>query len=681
MFLRMPYTLRKRRDAVSRTFRPPSILERARKYLGTAKDFSKAEGICNTEKYVINTEAGLVCLLERLGDAEEVALDLETSGLDPFVDTVEILSLAARTPHGLLNELVCARALDVSPLLELLSGKNLLLFNAKFDLKFLMHRYGYFHRGQVHDLMISFLMVHYGIEGERTARGRGCLRVPDPLDKKRPKGEKIRASLGYVAGRYLGAENPVTDKSRHLADWTLRPLTPEMVEYALADSHVLLSLSEELSLRLEAEGMGSYPDLEGDAVLALAWCELNGMPLDKDDWLVIEAENKARADGYLRELLDLCPPAPEDKGDGWNLNSTQQRLEILRLLGGALRTLLKTPTGKPSTSEKALAQLSGAPKALKWRDAYIKWAEAEKFARDFGGKWVEGQWYRDGRLHADYKPLISTGRQSCQDPPLQQMPKRSDGRFRKAFRALEGHTLVIADFKMIELVVGAEITGEEEMQRAFRDPDGPDLHARTALEVFEAAGEDLNPEKLKELRDRAKIVNFGIFYGMSASGLRKTFEEAFGLDITLKQAQDYIDRVMGLYRSIARWQEGIRADCLGKGVNAVSTPLGRKRILPMWENSSAINVNAAFNHPVQGGAADALKLTIGKLYRRHRELPGNPKLVGMVHDEVIVECDEVAAVMVREDLERIMAEAVRESVRNPDCPVAVEIDVRPTWGD
>src|SRR5215203_6017077 len=660
--------------------RPHSILERAREYLSTPKCSPQAGSIGSTEKYVINTKAGLVRLLDGLRDAEEVALDLETSGLDPFADTVEVVSLAAHTPDGLLNELVCTRDLDLSPLLDLLAGKDLLLYNAKFDLKFLMHRYGYFHRGKVHDLMISYLMVHYGIEGERTARSRGYLRVPDPLDRKRPQGEKVRANLRYVADSYLGAENPVTNKSHQSADWTRRPLTPEMVEYALADSRVLLYLSEELSLRLEAEGMGSYPGLEGDAVLALAWCELNGMPLEKDTWLAIEAENKARAGEYLRKLLNLCPPDPEDKEDGWNLHSTQQRLEIVELLGGTLAALPKTPTGKPSTSEKALAELSGAPAALRWRDAYLKWAEAEKFARDFGGKWVEGEWYRDGRLHADYKPLVSTGRQSCQDPPLQQVPKRSDDRFRKAFRTAEGRTLVIADFKMIELVVGAEVTGEEEMQRVFRDPEALDLHTKTALEVFEAAGEEINPEKLKGLRDRAKIVNFGIFYGMSPGGLQKTFKEDFGLGVTPETPKAYIDRVMRLYKSIARWQQGVRSDCLGKGVDTASSPMGRKRILPVWESSGAINVNTAFNHPVQGGAADALKLTIGKLYRRHRELPGNPKLIGMVHDEVIVECDVEAAVMVREDLERIMVEAVREAVRNPDCPVAVEIDVRPTWG-
>src|SRR5215208_6128490 len=253
--------------------RPHSILERARAYLATPNRSPQAGSICSTEKYVINTEAGLVRLLNWLRDAKEIALDLETSGLDPFTDTVAVVSVAARTPDGLLNELVCTRALDLSPLLDLLSGKDLLLFNAKFDLKFLMQRYGYFHRGKVHDLMISFLMVYYGIEGERTARSRGCLRVPDPLDKKRPKGEKVQANLRFVADRYLGAENPVTNKSHQLQDWTRRPLTPEMVEYALADSRVLLYLSEELSLRLESEGMGSYPGLEGDAVLALAWCE------------------------------------------------------------------------------------------------------------------------------------------------------------------------------------------------------------------------------------------------------------------------------------------------------------------------------------------------------------------------------------------------------------------------
>jgi DNA polymerase I len=532
----------------------------------------------------------------------------------------------------------------------------------------------------VHD-MISFLMVHYGIEGERTARGRGCLRVPDPLDKKRPKGEKVRANLRYVAERYLGAESPVADKSQQSADWTLKPLTPEMVEYALADSRVLLPLADELGLRLRAEGMDRYPELEGDAVLALAWCELTGMALDEDAWLTIEAENRVKAEEYLEEAFCLCPDPPEGEQDGWNLNSTQQRIEILRQLEADVYTLPKTSKGQPSTSAKALAELKGPLRAREWRDAYLGWADAQKFARDFGGKWLDSKWYRNGRLRADYKPLVSTGRQSCQDPPLQQMPKRSDPRFRRAFKAPEGRTLVIADFKMIELVVGAEIAEEPEMQKVFKDPKALDLHTKTALEVFEAAGEDLDPEKLKELRDRAKIVNFGIFYGMSPSGLQKTFKEVFGLSLTLKQAQGYIDGVMSLYKSVARWQEGIRDACFGQGKETASTPLGRKRILPVWEGTGTVNVNAAFNHPVQGGAADALKLTMGKLYRRHRELPGNPKLVGMVHDEVIVECDERAALMVREDLERYMVEAVREAVGNPDCPVAVEIDVRPTWGE
>jgi DNA polymerase-1 len=219
------------------------------------------------------------------------------------------------------------------------------------------------------------------------------------------------------------------------------------------------------------------------------------------------------------------------------------------------------------------------------------------------------------------------------------------------------------------------------MQKVFNDPGALDLHTKTALEVFEAAGADLAPERLKELRDRAKIVNFGIFYGMSPSGLQKTFNEVFGLGITLKQSQGYIERVMSLYKSVADWQEEVRDACLGQGKETASTPLGRKRILPVWEGSGVVNVNAAYNHPVQGGAADALKLVMGKLYRYHCHLPGNPKLVGMVHDEVIIECDEQAALMVREDLERYMVEAVREAVRSPECPVAVEIDVRSTWGE
>jgi DNA polymerase I-like protein with 3'-5' exonuclease and polymerase domains len=128
--------------------------------------------------------------------------------------------------------------------------------------------------------------------------------------------------------------------------------------------------------------------------------------------------------------------------------------------------------------------------------------------------------------------------------------------------------------------------------------------------VFEAAGEGLDPEKLKELRDRAKIVNFDIFYVFRNPLGLIPFKEAFRLSITLKQAQGYIDGVMGLYKSVARWQKGIRDACFGLGEEIASTPLGRKRILPVWEGFGIVNVNAAYNHPVQGGAADALKLTL-----------------------------------------------------------------------
>jgi DNA polymerase-1 len=239
---------------------------------------------------------------------------------------------------------------------------------------------------------------------------------------------------------------------------------------------------------------------------------------------------------------------------------------------------------------------------------------------------------------------------------------------------------VVADYAQVELLFGAIISGDETMLEALRS--GQDLHLKTARAL--TSDRELSDTELKEYRKRAKAVNFGFLYGMGARRFVDYARDKFDLEVTLDEAKRYREGFFKIYPGVRQWHYQVGEAC-DRGEDVAFTMLGRPRKLGLQKGRYTDRYEPVFteatNHPVQGSAADALKLTIARLWETRDECPGNPLLVGMVHDEIILEVDEDHCEEATGWLMRCMSEAVKEVTGDPETPVVVEIETRESWGE
>ena len=274
---------------------------------------------------------------------------------------------------------------------------------------------------------------------------------------------------------------------------------------------------------------------------------------------------------------------------------------------------------------------------------------------------------RDGRIHTHFNQAVTaTGRLSSSDPNLQNIPVRTElGRkIREAFVAPEGGVFLSADYSQIELRLLAHLSGDEGLIAAFKS--GEDFHAHTAAGVFGVAVEDVTPE----MRSRAKAVNFGIVYGQQAFGLGQS------LHIPMREAQEMIDRYYGAYPGVREYLDRTVAEAHKSGY--ALTMFGRKRHIPEL-NSSNVNLKrfgerTAMNHPMQGSAADIIKLAMIRVAQRLEEEDFAARMVLQVHDELDFECpnDEV------ERLSAMVAE-VMDNVVELKVPLIADVQTGPNW--
>ncbi|MBQ8410177.1 MAG: DNA polymerase I, partial [Ruminiclostridium sp.] len=261
----------------------------------------------------------------------------------------------------------------------------------------------------------------------------------------------------------------------------------------------------------------------------------------------------------------------------------------------------------------------------------------------------------DGRIHTTYKQTETrTGRISSAEPNIQNIPVRTElGReFRRFFVAREGYTLVDADYSQIELRLLAHISDDKAMIEAFKS--GEDIHTITAAQVFNQPVEWVTPE----MRSSAKAVNFGIVYGIGAFSLSKD------IGVSVKQADEYIKSYLSKYSGVAAYMEKTPED--GKKKGYVTTMFGRRRYIPELSASNktvqALGKRIAMNTPIQGTAADIIKLAMVKVYKRLKDELPEARLILQVHDELIVEAKECDAEKASEILREEMENAVKLSV-------------------
>ena len=353
----------------------------------------------------------------------------------------------------------------------------------------------------------------------------------------------------------------------------------------------------------------------------------------------------------------------EQAGQEFNINSPKQLGQILfEVLG--LPPSKKTKTGY-STNVEVLEKLKPQHPIIQQIMDFREYSKLKSTYADGLAKTIAP----DGRIHSHFQMTVTaTGRLSSTEPNLQNIPVRKElgGEIRKMFVAAPDKVLVDADYSQIELRLLAHISGDETMQRAFRE--GEDIHTVTASQVFDVPVEDVTPL----MRSRAKAVNFGIVYGISA------FSLAGDIGVSNMEAKQYIHNYLDKYAGVRDYMTHVVEEA--KQTGEVKTLFGRIRPLPELRaadfNTRSFGERVALNMPIQGTAADIMKLAMIRVGERLEREALEAKLVLQVHDELIVECPEGEAEYIKTLLEEEM-----EQVMKLDVPLEAEAKIGKTWAD
>jgi DNA polymerase-1 len=433
-----------------------------------------------------------------------------------------------------------------------------------------------------------------------------------------------------------------------------------LLAYAGERVEIPRRLDESMWGELEASGLEPvYRRIEAPLLPVLVGMEEAGVLLDGEFLVDLSREMGSDLASIEKEIYTLS-------GDRFNINSPRQLGEILfeRLGYPVIKKTRKTKSY--STDQATLEEL--AARGYDLPERILRYRELTKLRSTYVDALPElvGE---DGRLHTRYEQAVAaTGRLSSVNPNLQNIPIRSEQgrRIRKAFVAPEGSLLLVADYNQIELRVLAHIADDRELRDAFRE--GEDVHATTAAAVF---GVDRSLVSADQRR-AAKVINFGILYGMSAFGL------AQNLKIPKAEADRFIKTYLGRYEGVRRYMEETLEEA--KTVGKVETLYGRARWLPdinsrnfnLRENARRMAINAR----IQGTAADLLKLAMIAVDRRLREDFRRARLLLTVHDELVVEVPENQAGEIGE-----MVKAEMEGVARLEVPLVVDLGSGPTWYD
>ena len=447
--------------------------------------------------------------------------------------------------------------------------------------------------------------------------------------------------------------------SDYLAEGAFGPLAESAAPLAALLSHAALvgALKDVLSQRLEELSMMKlYRDIELPLCLVLAEMEVEGFLIDKGALVAFGEMLSGRIDASQARIYELA-------GETFNINSTQQLGKLLfdKL---DLPPVKKTKTGY-STNAEVLDKLRGQHPIIEEILDYRQLTKLKSTYVDGLSKLIPP----DCRIHTTFQNTVTaTGRLSSVEPNLQNIPVRTElgAELRKMFVAPAGKVLVDADYSQIELRLLACMAGDEAMIAGFNS--GADIHTITASQVFGVEPSEVTPL----MRRSAKAVNFGIVYGISPFSLSQD------IHVTVAEAKEYMDKYFAHYAGVKTYMEAVVAQA--KEMGYVSTLFGRRRWVPELKSSNfntrSFGERVALNAPIQGTAADIIKLAMLRVRDRLKAEGLEGKLVLQVHDELIVECPEAEAeavcALVREEMEAVAQLAV---------PLLAETQAGKTWAE
>jgi DNA polymerase-1 len=596
----------------------------------------------NSKYQCILTEADLDTLIKKLSKAKIIALDTETDSLDFTVANLVGISISAKAgeaayipiqhdyegaPKQLSKKMVIEK---LKPLLEQVPvvGQHI-----KFDRNVLAQ-----HGLELNNIGSDSMLMSYVLDSTAT-----------------------RHNLDAMAKFYLNYE---TTTYEEVAGKGVKQITFNQVNlesgshYAAEDADITFRcyelLKEKLSQKPELEKVLSEIDLP--MIKVLSEVEQNGALIDPEV-LRIQSNNLGQRISGLEEK------AFSEAGKEFNLASTKDLREIF-FEEMNMPVMKKTPGGQPSTDESVLQDLArdyDLPKIL------LEHRTLAKLKNTYTDSLPEQISPTTGRIHTSYlQAVTTTGRLSSADPNLQNIPiKTEEGRMiRNAFVAPKGQKLLSIDYSQIELRIMAHLSKDEGMIKAFKN--GEDIHSATATEVFGNPGEAASEED----RRSAKAINFGLIYGMSAFGLGKA------LGIPRNMAQEYIDSYFAKYPGVKLYMEQTKEIAREKGF--VETLFGRRLYLPGIHSGRTRQAaeRAAINAPMQGTAADIMKIAMINIQDWLEKENAKAKMILQVHDEVILEVATKEADSVASKISEIMSQAAQLSV-----PLEVESGIADNWGE
>ncbi|MFA4818378.1 MAG: DNA polymerase I [Patescibacteria group bacterium] len=602
---------------------------------------TKKQSVKSKVKYkLIATEIELMAVIKKLNRQKVFAIDTETTSLHPLVAKLIGISLSCKAGEAYfipasVKLLVGAAGQQLKTLLASVkigkAGHNL-----KYDWQ-VLNQNGFDLNNLTFDTLIAAYLKR---PGERN------------LDLK----TLVFQELGYEMQpieELIGAPGPAQKNMSAVS-------VAKVADYAAADADYTWQLMEKLKLELTANKLESlFQTIEMPLVAVLGKMELYGIKIDAVYLQTLNQQLSGQLTALEKNIYELS-------GHKFNVNSPKQLKEVLfDKLNISQQGLRRTKTGV-STAAAELEKMRGLHPVI---DKVFEYRELSKLLSTYVQALPKLIAPSTGRVHTSYNQTITvTGRLSSSEPNLQNIPIRGDwgNKIRRAFVAESGFKLLSADYSQIELRVAAHLAGDSKMIDVFKG--GHDIHTATAAFIFDIKPEAVTPDQ----RRSAKEVNFGVLYGMGAWGLAER------TGINREEARLFIERYFRSFTALAKWIEDIKIEARQQGF--VTTWFGRRRYLPEINSGLAQMRNQAermaINLPVQGTAADLMKLAMIKINSRLAAIKSESRMLLQVHDELVFEVPIKEVDKIAQLVKLEMEQAAQFSV-----PIVAEVKVGDNWGE
>ena len=577
---------------------------------------------------LVESDEEINTLIEKLDKLDSFCFDTETTGLDTMIAEVVGLAFSWKSGEGyyvFINEGDEQRVLDLFKPLFSNESTTKVGQNLKYDINVLV-KYGVSVKGKLFDTM----MAHYLLQ-------------PD-----------LKHNMDFLAETYLNyrpvsIETLIGKKGKNQK--TMREVEKaELVKYAVEDADITWQLMEKFSLLLDQKEVRElFENIEMPLIHVLSKMENNGVALNAETLKEFSIELEVEIDKLEKSVI-------EKAGEEFNVSSPKQLGIVLFENMKIDEKAKKTKTGQYSTSEETLQKLAGKHPII---DDVLEYRQLKKLKSTYVDALPELVNTATGKIHTTYSQAVAaTGRLSSVNPNLQNIPVKTEkGRkVRAAFVPSKGNELYAADYSQVELRLMAEMSQDQNMVEAFQE--GHDIHSATAAKVFDVPMEEVD----REMRGKAKMVNFGIIYGISAFGLSQR------LNIKRKEAKELIDGYFTNYPGIKQFMEDSVDGAKEKGY--VQTILKRKRFLKDINSKNAVvrgyAERNAINAPIQGSAADIIKVAMINIHKEMEDQGLQSKMILQVHDELVFDVvpseKEIIAKLAKEKMENAVKTTVRLDV-------------------